>query len=59
MAVKAWSDPEKAGRMLARIPLDRFAEPEDVGDVIMYLLSPQAGMVNGIVMPVDGGFWIT
>lgn len=59
MAVKAWSDPEKAGRMLARIPLGRFAEPEDVGDVVMYLLSSKAAMVNGIAMPVDGGFWIT
>lgn len=58
MAVKAWSDPAKSAGMLNRIPLGRFADPKDVADVVLYLLGDEAGMINGIAMPVDGGFMI-
>lgn len=58
MAVKAWSDPAKSGPMLARIPLGRFADPDDMAEVILFLLSDEARMVNGLSMPVDGGFMI-
>ena len=56
MAVKAWSDKEKADGMLSRIPIGRFAEPEDVANVILYLLSDRSAMVNGVTLLVDGGF---
>ncbi|WP_182086559.1 SDR family oxidoreductase [Aureimonas sp. ME7] len=58
MAVKAWSDPDKAGAMMARIPLGRFAEPDDIAEVILFLLSDEAAMVHGLSMPVDGGYMI-
>ncbi|MEO9339706.1 SDR family oxidoreductase [Mesorhizobium sp. SB112] len=58
MAVKAWSDPEKAANMLARIPAGRFADPKDIGEVILFLLSDKAAMLNGLSMPVDGGFMV-
>lgn len=58
MAAKAWSAPAKSGPMLSRIPMGRFVEPEEVAAVIAYLLSDEAAMVNGICMPVDGGFLI-
>ena len=58
MAIKAWSDPEKAVGMQKRIPVGRFAEPEDVAEVILFLLSDEAAMVNGISMPIDGGYMI-
>ncbi|WP_061933062.1 SDR family oxidoreductase [Aureimonas sp. AU22] len=58
MAVKAWSDPDKAAGMLARIPLGRFAEPDDIAEVILFLLSDAAAMVHGLSMPVDGGYMI-
>ncbi len=56
MAIKAWSDPAKAQSMLSRIPLGRFVEPEEVADVILYLLSSRASMVTGSSLPIDGGF---
>lgn len=58
MAVKAWSDPDKAAGMLNRIPVGRFAESADIAEVILFLLSDAAAMVNGISMPVDGGYMI-
>jgi L-xylulose reductase len=56
MAIKAWSDPEKASSMLVRIPMGRFVEPEEVADTILYLLSPRASMITGSSITVDGGF---
>jgi len=58
MAVKAWSDPAKSEPMLKRIPLGRFVEPPEVASVVAYLLSDDAAMVNGVDLPIDGGFMI-
>ena len=58
MAMKAWSDPDKAAGMLGRIPVGRFADPGDVAEVILFLLSDAAAMINGVSMPVDGGYMI-
>jgi L-xylulose reductase len=59
MGKRAWSDPEKSGPMLQRIPLGRFAECEDVASVVCFLLSDAAGMLNGLALPIDGGFRVT
>jgi len=59
MAAQAWSDPAKSGPMLKRIPVGRFAQPGEIADAILYLLSDRASMVNGITMRVDGGQLIT
>lgn len=56
MAVKAWSDEAKAAGMLSRIPVGHFATPEEVAEVILFLLSDAASMLHGLAMPVDGGF---
>jgi NAD(P)-dependent dehydrogenase (short-subunit alcohol dehydrogenase family) len=56
MAVKAWSDEKKAEGMLSRIPLRRFLQPEEVADVILFLLSERSSMVNGVALLIDGGF---
>jgi NAD(P)-dependent dehydrogenase (short-subunit alcohol dehydrogenase family) len=59
MAIKAWSDEAKAASMLARIPVGRFAEPDDVAEVILFLLSDAAAMVHGVSLPVDGGYMVS
>ena len=51
MAIKAWSDEAKAAGMLRRIPLGRFAEPDDIAEVILFLLSDAAAMVHGVSLP--------
>lgn len=56
MGAMAWSDPAKRDPMLNRIPLHRFATPEDVAHAVVWLLSEKAGMVSGVTLPVDGGF---
>ena len=56
MASIAWSDQKKKDWMIGRIPQKKFAEVEDVVNAIVYLLCDSSDMVNGIVLPVDGGF---
>jgi 3-oxoacyl-[acyl-carrier protein] reductase len=46
---------EVALKMQATIPLNRFAEPHEVGAAIAFLASPAAAYINGINLPVDGG----
>jgi NAD(P)-dependent dehydrogenase (short-subunit alcohol dehydrogenase family) len=59
MGKRAWSDPAKGGPMLQRIPLGRFAECEDIASVVCFLLSDAAAMLNGLALPIDGGFLAT
>jgi L-xylulose reductase len=59
MGKRAWSDPVKGGPMLARIPLGRFAECEDIASVVCFLLSDGAAMLNGLALRIDGGFLVT
>lgn len=59
MGRRAWGEPSKGGPMLARIPLHRFAECEDIASVVCFILSDAAGMLNGLALRVDGGFWAT
>ena len=39
----------------ARVPLGRFARPEDIAQMAVFLLSEQAGYVTGAIIPMDGG----
>jgi gluconate 5-dehydrogenase len=49
------SDPCRKGKILSRTPMGRFGEPDDVGWAAVYLASPAAKFINGVVLPVDGG----
>ena len=45
--------------ILARIPLGRVAEPEDVVGATLFFCSPAASFVTGQVLYVDGGLTAT
>lgn len=47
--------PELLERLLARTPLARGAQPEEIASVIAFLASADASFVNGVNLPVDGG----
>ncbi len=48
-------DPERKNKILSRTPLNRFGSAEDIGWAAVYLCSPAAQFVNGVILPVDGG----
>lgn len=48
-------DEEKLEMLRTRMPLGRPAEASEVASVIWFLAGPDASMVNGVVLPVDGG----
>jgi NAD(P)-dependent dehydrogenase (short-subunit alcohol dehydrogenase family) len=49
------NDPPRKNRILARTPMQRFGDPEDIGWAAVYLCSPAAQFLTGVVLPVDGG----
>lgn len=51
-------DPARRDKIEGRIPSHTFGTPGDVADAVHYLASPQAGYVNGVALPVDGGYSI-
>ncbi|WP_424986990.1 SDR family NAD(P)-dependent oxidoreductase [Microbulbifer sp. S227A] len=51
-------DPARRDKIEGRIPGHRFGTPEDVANAIFYLASDQAAYVNGVNLPVDGGYAI-
>ena len=51
-------DPARRAKIEARIPGGTFGRPDDIADAVYFLGSEQAAYINGVVLPVDGGFSI-
>jgi 3-oxoacyl-[acyl-carrier protein] reductase len=56
MTGELWRDEDRRAQVTARIPLGRFASPEEISPAALFLLSPAAGYITGEVLHVDGGY---
>lgn len=49
-------NPEFNRKVVARIPGGEWAEPEDLAGTAIFLASPASKLINGVTIPVDGGY---
>lgn len=54
--VSRMHDAETRRVYTASIPANRYGTPEEVAATAVFLASDEAGYVNGVTLPVDGGF---
>ncbi len=47
---------ERGNTIISQTPMKRFGKPEDLVSTVLWLISPGAEFVHGIIVPVDGGF---
>jgi 2-deoxy-D-gluconate 3-dehydrogenase len=50
------ADTKRNAEILARIPAGRWGEPDDLAGAAVFLASAASDYVNGIILPVDGGW---
>lgn len=46
---------ETRAKFLATIPLGRVSTPQDMGNAAAFLCSPEASMITGVALEIDGG----
>lgn len=51
-------DATRTAQILGRTPLGRWGQPEDVADPVLFLASPAARFITGVILPIDGGYLI-
>lgn len=52
------ADAARSAGILARTPLNRWGTPEDIGGPALFLASPAASFVTGVILPIDGGYLV-
>ncbi|MFD4422906.1 SDR family NAD(P)-dependent oxidoreductase [Agromyces sp. NPDC058484] len=55
----SFKDSEIGKRVITRIPMGRMGAPDDIAYATLFLLSPLASYINGVFLPVDGGWTVT
>ncbi len=48
--------PEKNNILIKDIPLGRFAEPKEIAELVLFLISDKNTYINGQCLTIDGGF---
>jgi NAD(P)-dependent dehydrogenase (short-subunit alcohol dehydrogenase family) len=59
MIAKMLSDEQFYNAIVARIPLGRVAEPEEVMQAVLFFVSPASDFITGQILYVDGGITAT
>jgi NAD(P)-dependent dehydrogenase (short-subunit alcohol dehydrogenase family) len=59
MAAPLMSNPEHLDPILAHYPIRRAGKPEEVANMVLYLVSDEAAWVTGGTFPIDGGMTIS
>jgi NAD(P)-dependent dehydrogenase (short-subunit alcohol dehydrogenase family) len=52
------NDPEEAARRLEYVPMGRYGRPDEIGEVVHWLLTTDASFLTGHDLIVDGGYTI-
>lgn len=52
-------DEAKSQAILRRTPMARWGQPQDLVGPALFLASPAAAFITGVILPVDGGYLIT
>lgn len=47
---------ERSTELVGRTPMGRWGEPDDLAGPALFLASPGANFITGILLPVDGGY---
>ncbi|MGN6317989.1 3-oxoacyl-ACP reductase FabG [Trinickia sp.] len=50
---------EQQAALKTQIPLGRLGSPEDIGNAVAFLASPQAGYITGTTLHVNGGMYMS
>ncbi|MCP1471261.1 NAD(P)-dependent dehydrogenase (short-subunit alcohol dehydrogenase family) [Sphingobium sp. OAS761] len=56
MSANAVHEPEFSARIVARTPMAGWGESENLAGPVLFLASPAAAWVTGVILPVDGGY---
>jgi NAD(P)-dependent dehydrogenase (short-subunit alcohol dehydrogenase family) len=56
---KMLADPTFYANLIARIPLGRIGEPEDVMAAVLFLVAPASNFITGQTLYLDGGITVT
>jgi NAD(P)-dependent dehydrogenase (short-subunit alcohol dehydrogenase family) len=52
------ANPARSAELVGRTPMGRWGTPDDLTGPALFLCSPLAGFVTGVILPVDGGFLV-
>lgn len=50
------ADAAFSAKVMARLPIKRWAAPEELAGTAIFLASPASALINGVTIPVDGGY---
>ncbi|MBN6206596.1 SDR family oxidoreductase [Ralstonia pickettii] len=49
-------NPENVEAVVAAVPQKRLGQPEEIASLVSFLLGDEADYINGVTVPIDGGF---